>query len=61
MKFLIFFPCAIMSTILNYPLILFINIASIIFIFIFKRSFSGLLSELDSNFEDAFNFEINSD
>ena len=61
MKFLIFFPCAIMSTILNYPLILFINIASIIFIFIFKTSFSGLLSELDSNFEDAFNFEINSD
>ena len=61
MKFLIFFPCAIMSIIFNYPLILFINTASIIFDFIYKRSFSGLLSGLDSNFEDAFNFKINSE
>ena len=61
MKILIFFPCALMSTIINYPLILFINIALIIFNFIYKRSFSELLSELDSIFEDAFNFEINSD
>ena len=61
MKFLIFFPCAIMSIIFNYPLILLINTASIIFDFIYKRSFSGLLSGLDSNFEDAFNFKINSE
>ena len=61
MKFLIFFPCAIMSTILNYPLILFINIALIIFDFIYEKSFSGLLSELDFIFEHAFNFKINSE
>ena len=58
MKILIFFPCAFMSTIINYPLILFINITSIIFIFIFKRS---PLSELDINFEHAFNIRINSE
>ncbi len=61
MKFLIFFPCNIMSTIINYPWCLLMNIALIIFYFINERSFSGLLSELDNNFEDAFNFEINSD
>ena len=58
MKILIFFPCALMSTIINYPLILFINITSIIFIFIFKIS---PLSELNINFEHAFNIEINSE
>ena len=61
MKFLIFFPCAIMSTILNYPLCLLNNIGLIILVFIYERSFSGLLSELDINFDNAFNFKINSD
>ena len=58
MKILIFFPCALMSTIINYPLCLLMNISLIIFIFIFKIS---PLSELNINFEHAFNIEINSE
>jgi hypothetical protein len=61
LKFLIFFPCVIMSTIFYFPLCLLINIVSIIFIYIKERRFSELLSGLDSNFSNAFNFKINTD
>ena len=59
MKFLIFFPCAIMSIIIYYPQRLLVNIAGIFITFIKeRRRFSRLLSELDNNFEKAFNFQI---
>ena len=59
LKFLIFFPCAIMSIIIYYPQRLLVNIAGIFITFIKeRRRFSRLLSELDNNFEKAFNFQI---
>ena len=61
MKFLIFFPCAIMSIIIYYPQHLLINIVCIIITYIKDRRFSLLLSDLDNNFENAFNFKIDSD
>ena len=60
-KFLIFFPCAIMSIIIYYPQRLLINIVCIIITYLKDRRFSQLLSKLDDNFENAFNFRINSD
>jgi len=61
MKFLIFFPCAIMSIIIYYPQRLLINIVCIIIYYIKDRRFSDLLWDLDRNFDNAFNFRINSD
>jgi hypothetical protein len=61
MKFLIFFPCAIMSIIIYFPQRLLINIVCIIITYIKDRRFSLLLSDLDNNFENAFNFKIDSD
>ena len=61
MKFLIFFPCAIMSIIIYYPQRLLINIAYIIIYWIKLRSFSEVLSMLDDIFDNAFNFKIISD
>ena len=61
MKFLIFFPCAIMSIIIYYPQRLLINIVCIIITYLKNRRFSQLLSKLDDNFDNAFNFRINSD
>ena len=58
MKFLIFFPCAIMSIIIYYPQRLLINIVFIIIYYIKDRRFSDLLRDLDRNFENAFNFGI---
>jgi len=58
MKFLIFFPCAIMSIIIYYPQRLLINIVFIIIYYIKDRRFSNLLMDLDRNFENAFNFGI---
>ena len=60
-KYLIFFPCAIMSIIIYYPQRLLINIVYIIFIYIRDRKFSELLSDLDNNFNNVFNFRINQD
>ena len=58
LKFLIFFPCAIMSIIIYYPQRLLINIVSIIIVYIYQRSFSNLLNILDNSFESAFNYSI---
>ena len=58
LKFLIFFPCAIMSIIIYYPQRLLINIVSIIIVYIYQGSFSNLLYVLDHNFENAFNYSI---
>jgi hypothetical protein len=58
MQFLIFFPCAIMSIFIYYPQRLLINIVCIIIYYIKDRRFSRLLSDLDDNFNNAFNFRI---
>ena len=54
MKFLIFFPCAIMSIIIYYPQRLLINIACIIIYYIKDRRFSDFLGDLNRNFNNAF-------
>ena len=58
-KFLLFFPCAIMSIIIYYPQRILINIIGIIITYIYKGSFSRLLHALEQNFERAFNFWLN--
>ena len=58
LKFIIFFPCALISTIILFPQRIIINIIHIIIIFIYKMSFSGLIDQLDENFRAAFNYSI---
>ena len=58
-KFLLFFPCAIMSIIIYYPQRILINIIGIILTYIYKGSFSRLLRALGQNFERTFDFSIN--
>ena len=60
MKFIVFFPCVIMSTIVLFPQRIIINIICIIITFIYQSNFSNLIYQLNKNFSRGFGFTIGS-
>ena len=60
MKFIVFFPCVIMSTIVLFPQRIIINIICIIITFIYQSNFSNLIYQLNKNFSRGFGLTIGS-
>ena len=57
-KFIIFFPCAIISIFVFYTQIIIINILFLIITLIKKRNCGYFLWNIFTNYKDAFNYRI---